>query len=160
VNAAEKAFNELSSLTLEIRKQMIVNMRKTAFEHRVTFSKMAHEETGFGRWEDKVIKNELAINKTPGVEDLESIAYSDDNGLTLVERAPYGIVGSITPSTNPTATIICNAIGMVAAGNSVVFNPHPAAKKVSGYLVNLLNKAIIEAGGPANLLCCIANPTI
>lgn len=160
VNAAEKAFNELSSLTLEIRKQMIVNMRKTAFEQRVTFSKMAHEETGFGRWEDKVIKNELAINKTPGVEDLESIAYSDDNGLTLVERAPYGIVGSITPSTNPTATIICNAIGMVAAGNSVVFNPHPAAKKVSGYLVNLLNKAIIEAGGPANLLCCIANPTI
>jgi len=160
VNAAEKAFNELSSLTLEIRKQMIANMRKTAFEHRVTFSKMANEETGFGRWEDKVIKNELAINKTPGVEDLESIAYSDDNGLTLVERAPYGIVGSITPSTNPTATIICNAIGMVAAGNSVVFNPHPAAKKVSVYLVNLLNKAITEAGGPANLLCCIANPTI
>ncbi|MFH1119119.1 MAG: aldehyde dehydrogenase family protein [Bacteroidota bacterium] len=160
VNAAERAFNELSSLTLEIRKLMIANMRKAAFEHRVTFSKMAHEETGFGRWEDKVIKNELAIHKTPGVEDLESIAYSDDNGLTLVERAPYGIVGSITPSTNPTATIICNAIGMVAAGNSVVFNPHPAAKKVSVYLVNLLNKAIKEAGGPANLLCCIANPTI
>ncbi|KAF0199753.1 MAG: propionaldehyde dehydrogenase [Bacteroidetes bacterium] len=160
VNAAEKAFNELSSLTLETRKQMIANMRKVAFEHRVTFSKMANEETGFGRWEDKVIKNELAIHKTPGVEDLESIAYSDDNGLTLVERAPYGIVGSITPSTNPTATIICNAIGMVAAGNSVVFNPHPAAKKVSVYLVNLLNKAIIEAGGPSNLLCCIANPTI
>ena len=160
VNAAEKAFNELSFLTLETRKQMIANMRKVAFEHRVTFSKMANEETGFGRWEDKVIKNELAIHKTPGVEDLESIAYSDDNGLTLVERAPYGIVGSITPSTNPTATIICNAIGMVAAGNSVVFNPHPAAKKVSVYLVNLLNKAIIEAGGPSNLLCCIANPTI
>lgn len=160
VKAAEKAFIELSSLTLETRKQLIANMRKSALEHRETFSKMASEETGFGRWEDKVVKNELAINKTPGVEDLESIAYSDDHGLTLVERAPYGIVGSVTPSTNPTATIICNAIGMVAAGNSVVFNPHPAAKKVSAYLVNLLNRAIVEAGGPENLLCCIANPTI
>jgi propionaldehyde dehydrogenase len=160
VIAAEKAFIELSSLTLETRKQLIANMRKAALEHRETISKMASEETGFGRWEDKVVKNELAINKTPGVEDLESIAYSDDHGLTLVERAPYGIVGSVTPSTNPTATIICNAIGMVAAGNSVVFNPHPAAKKVSAYLVNILNRAIVEAGGPENLLTCIANPTI
>jgi propionaldehyde dehydrogenase len=81
VKAAEKAFSELNSLTLETRKQLIANMRKTALEHRETISKMASEETGFGRWEDKVIKNELAINKTPGVEDLESIAYSDDMAL-------------------------------------------------------------------------------
>lgn len=160
VIAADKAFNELGSLTLEVRKHIIANMRKTALEHREIYSKMANEETGFGRWEDKVIKNELAIQKTPGVEDLESIAYSDDNGLTLVERAPYGVVGSVTPSTNPTATIISNAIGMIAAGNAVVFNPHPAAKKVSSYLVGILNRAIVEAGGPRNLLCCIANPTI
>ena len=160
VSAAETAFNKLNLLTLVSRKQIIANMRKTALEHLETYSRMANEETGFGRWEDKMVKNELAINKTPGVEDLESIAYSDDHGLTLVERAPYGIVGSVTPSTNPTATIICNAIGMVAAGNSVVFNPHPAAKKVSAYLVNILNRAIVEAGGPENLVCCIANPTI
>ena len=121
---------------------------------------MAQEETGLGRWEDKVVKNKLGILKTPGAEDINPEAYSDDYGLTLVERAPYGVIGSITPSTNPTVTIISNAIGMIAAGNSVVFNPHPSSKKVSAFLVNLLNKAIAEAGGPANLVCCIAEPTI
>jgi propionaldehyde dehydrogenase len=160
VNAAGNAFDELNGTTLETRKLLIANMRKFALEHNETYSKMACEETGFGRVADKIVKNELAIKKTPGVEDIESVAYSDDDGLTIVERAPYGVVGSITPSTNPTASIICNAIGMVAAGNSVIFNPHPAAKKVSAYLINLFNQAIVEAGGPKNLLCYITNPTI
>jgi acyl-CoA reductase-like NAD-dependent aldehyde dehydrogenase len=121
---------------------------------------MAHEETGLGRREDKIIKNNLGIVKTPGVEDIEPESYSDDNGLTLVERAPYGVIGSITPSTNPAVTIISNSIGMIAAGNAVVFNPHPSAKKVSAWLISLLNKAITDAGGPANLLACIDEPTI
>jgi len=160
VNAAEKAFQELNTATLETRKLFIANMRRFAHRDNETYSKMACDETGYGRIADKIVKNELAINKTPGVEDLESVAYSDDNGLTIVERAPYGVIGSITPSTNPAASIISNAIGMIAAGNSVVFNPHPAAKKVSAYLINLLNQAIVEAGGPENLLCCITSPTI
>lgn len=160
VIAADLAFKKLSELTLEVRKKIIQNMRDISLANNETLAKMASEETGFGRWEDKVIKNKLGILKTPGVEDIESVAYSDDNGLTLVERAPYGVIGSITPSTNPVVTIISNAIGMVAAGNAVVFNPHPSAKKVSSYLVSLLNKAIIDAGGPQNLLTCIDEPTI
>ena len=160
VDAAEKAFGEMNAVTLETRRLIIANMRKFSYAHNEIYSKMACEETGFGRVADKIIKNELAIRKTPGVEDIEAKAWSDDDGLTLLERAPYGVIGSITPSTNPTATIISNAIGMVAAGNAVVFNPHPAAKKVSAYLINLLNQAIVEAGGPENLLCCITNPTI
>jgi propionaldehyde dehydrogenase len=160
VAAAETAFKELRKLGLEVRKNIIENIRKTALANVETYSKMANEETGFGRWEDKVVKNTVAITKTPGTEDIESVSYSDDNGLTVVERAPYGVIGSITPSTNPTATIISNSIGMIAGGNAVVFNPHPAAKKVSAYLIGLLNRAIVEAGGPANLLCCIDEPTI
>jgi len=160
VDAAEKAFKELGNLTLEKRKKIIENIRKISWDNRITLSKMAQEETGMGRWEDKVIKNELGILKTPGVEDIESVSYSDDNGFTLVERAPYGVIGAIIPSTNPTVTLICNGIGMIAGGNSVVFNPHPGAKKVSVFLTNLLNKAIVEVGGPANLLSCIEEPTI
>ncbi|MCX6357105.1 MAG: aldehyde dehydrogenase, partial [Candidatus Aureabacteria bacterium] len=72
---------------------------------------------------------------------------------------PYGVIGSITPCTNPSETIICNGIGMIAGGNAVVFNPHPTAREVSAYTVRLLNKAITAVGGPRNLLCCIANPT-
>ncbi len=160
IDAAELAFMEFGKLTLEIRKNCIANIRKVCQANVETMSKMAQEETGMGRWEDKVIKNELGIRKTPGVEDISPEAFSDDFGLTLVERAPYGVIGAITPSTNPTVSIISNAIGMIAAGNSVVFNPHPAARKVSAFVVSLLNKAIMEEGGPANLICCIAEPTI
>jgi len=160
INAADLAFIEFGKLTLETRKNCITNIRKICQANVEIMSKMAQEETGMGRWEDKVIKNELGIRKTPGVEDIVPEAFSDDFGLTLVERAPYGVIGAITPSTNPTVSIISNAIGMIAAGNSVVFNPHPAAKKVSAFVVSLINKAIIEEGGPANLVCCIADPTI
>ncbi|MGD0709868.1 MAG: aldehyde dehydrogenase family protein [Bacteroidales bacterium] len=160
VMAADLAFKEFNKLTLETRKVIIDNMRKVSLANKEVISKMAYEETGMGRWEDKVVKNEFGTLKTPGTEDISPEAFSDDFGMTLVERAPFGVIGSITPSTNPTITIISNAIGMIAAGNAVVFNPHPSAKKVSSFLVGLLNKAIIEAGGPANLLTCIDNPTI
>ncbi len=160
IRTASSAHKELMQLSLETRGKIIESIKSTVLEKKEILSKMAVEETGLGRWEDKVIKNELAALKTPGIEDLEPITFTDDNGLTLVERAPYGVIGSITPCTNPTATIISNGIGMIAGGNSVVFNPHPQAKKVSCYLIDLLNKAIIKAGGPANLLTCIEEPTI
>ncbi|MBN2237645.1 MAG: aldehyde dehydrogenase EutE [Bacteroidales bacterium] len=160
IQAAEVAFHQLGELTLEVRKEIITNIRKASTDNIVLLSKMANDETGMGRWEDKVIKNELAIKKTPGVEDIVPEAFSDDNGLTIVEHAPYGVIGSISPSTNPTATIISNCIGMIAAGNSVVFNTHPAAKKVSSLLISILNKAIVEAGGPKNLITCAATPTL
>ena len=160
IRAANTAHKELMQLTLETRGKIIESIKNKVLEKKETLSKMAAEETGLGRWEDKVLKNELAALKTPGIEDLEPITFTDDNGLTLVERAPYGVIGSITPCTNPTATIISNGIGMIAGGNAVVFNPHPAAKKVSCYLINLLNEAVIRAGGPINLLTCIEEPTI
>ncbi len=160
INAADVAFKEFIQLPLDTRIKIIENIRKVSLEHNETMSKMAHEETAYGRYEDKVAKNILGINKTPGVEDIKPEAFSDENGLTIVERAPYGVIGSITPTTNSTISIISNAIGMVSAGNTVVFNPHPAAKKVSAYIIDFLNKAIIEKGGPANVVTCIENPTI
>ncbi|OFX58473.1 MAG: aldehyde dehydrogenase EutE [Bacteroidetes bacterium GWA2_30_7] len=160
VEASDIAFKEFTKISLETRKKIIANIRKTSSEYNEILSKMAHEETGLGRWEDKIIKNTLGIDKTPGVEDIVPETYTDDNGLTLIERAPFGVIGSITPSTNSTITIISNAIGMVAAGNAVVFNPHPSAKKVSASIISLLNTAIIEAGGPVNLVTCIDEPTI
>ena len=160
INAAEFAFNELNKLSLDTRKNIIENIRKVCLENNSTMSKMAYQETGLGRFEDKVAKNEFGIKKTPGVEDIVPESYSDDHGLTLVEHAPYGVIGSITPTTNSTITIISNAIGMIAAGNSVVFNPHPSAKGVSCFLVDLINRATIEVGGPVNLVTCIEEPTI
>lgn len=160
VSAAAIAFKKLMQLTLEDRARIIASIREEMLLHCETLAKEAHLETGLGRIEDKITKNKLVTTKTPGTEDLKPTAWSGDNGLTLVEHAPYGVIGAITPSTNPTSTIICNTIGMVAAGNSVVFNVHPGAKNVSKLNVNLINRAIVKAGGPPNLVTCIADPTI
>ena len=160
VNAAARAFQELDRLPLSVREKIIASMRESMASHGESLAREAHAETGLGRWEDKIIKNRLVTDKTPGTEDLVPIARSGDRGLTLMERAPFGVIGSITPCTNPTSTIICNAIGMVAAGNTVVFNVHPAAKKVSTHNIALLNEAIVRAGGPPNVVTTLAEPTV
>ncbi len=158
--AAGRAQEQLVKLPLQMRIRVIEAMREVSRQHNRELAEMTVKETGIGRVADKINKNLLAINKTPGVEDLKPIAWSGDDGLTLVERAPYGVIGSITPCTNATETIICNAIGMIAGGNAVIFNVHPAAKNISNYYISLLNKAIVAVGGPPNLLCCIKEPTI
>ena len=160
VNAARIAQKQFSNAGLEQRSVIIRAMRDAALSNAKYLALMACEETGFGRVEDKVKKNILAAQKTPGIEDLVSTTYTGDDGLTLVEGAPYGVIGAITPSTNPAATVINNSIGMVASGNSVVFNPHPGAKKVTIEAIRIMNEAIAKAGGPRNLLCTVKNPTL
>lgn len=158
--AAKTAEVEMRKVSLDTRRKMIQAMREISIKHAEELAKMAVEETGLGRVEDKIAKNLLAANKTPGVEDLTSTTYTGDDGLTLVESAPFGIIGSITPSTNPAATIINNSISLVAAGNVVVYNPHPSAKKVSLYAMQLLNRAIVSVGGPKNVLTAVAAPNL
>lgn len=158
--AAQVAFREWSKTSLEARAKVIEAMREQTRRHAEELAQMAVAETGLGNVKDKIQKNLLCANKTPGLEILRPMAASGDHGLMLLERAPFGIIGAITPSTNPTETIINNGIGMVSGGNAVVFNVHPSAKKVCAHFISLLNDAITSAGGPANLVCCIAEPTI
>jgi aldehyde dehydrogenase len=160
VNAATTAFRQLELLPLARREDIIRHMRQAARDNAQILAYEAWQETGMGRYEDKIEKNLLVADKTPGPEILQPVAWSGDRGLTLTELAPYGVIASITPSTNPTATIINNAIGMVSAGNAAVFNAHPMAKKVSAHTVAILNQAIQQAGGPPNLITCTAEPTI
>jgi propionaldehyde dehydrogenase len=160
VEAAWSAQKELVKLSIVEREHLLKSMREEARKNVDLMSRMAYEETGIGRPEDKVKKNILAIDKTPGTEDLQPVAYTGDDGLTLVERSPFGVIGAITPMTNPTETVICNGIGMIAAGNSVVFSPHPSAKLCTNKAIEILNHAIIKAGGPANLLTSAAEPSI
>ncbi|MDQ1145822.1 acyl-CoA reductase-like NAD-dependent aldehyde dehydrogenase [Bacillus sp. SORGH_AS 510] len=160
VDAARVAWEKLRKLPLSTRRQIIENMRETSRKHVSELAQLAVEETKLGRVDDKVAKILLATNKTPGVEDLVSTAYSGDDGLTLVEYAPIGVFGSITPSTNPAATVINNSISLIAAGNTVVYNPHPSAKRVSIKTLKLLNQAIVEAGGPENTLTSVASPNL
>ncbi len=160
VQAAAAAQPAFAALPLAVRARIIAAIRASMLSSSETLARAAWEETGLGRVEDKVVKNRLVAEKTPGIEDLAPVAVTGDHGLTLSEPAPFGVIGAITPCTNPTSTIICNAIGMLAAGNAVVFNVHPAARSCSSQTVALLNAAITAAGGPPNVVTCIADPTI
>ncbi len=160
VAAARKAYEQFEQMPLETRFAVVRAMRDAALGVHEEMCQRAVAETRLGRVEDKRQKNRAAITKTPGPEFLEPVSRSGDHGLMITERAPYGVIASITPCTNPTETIINNGIGMVAGGNAVVFNTHPLAKETSAWFVSLLADAIVSAGGPENLLCCIASPTI
>ena len=160
VAAAQRAFEALQALPLEVRESMISQIRRLSRENAQILAYEAWKETGMGRYEDKIQKNLLNANKTPGTEFLTSSSWTGDHGLTLVEWAPFGVIGAITPSTNPTSTLICNTIAMVAAGNAVVFNAHPGSKNSSNHTAQIMNEAIVEGGGPQNLVCAIAEPTI
>ncbi len=160
VRAARDAFVTYREMGLEARKTIVDAMRAAMLREGEHLAYMAAEETGIGRAEDKVVKNRLVATKTPGPEDLEPHVVTGDAGMMITEYAPYGVIGSITPTTNPTSTIINNSIAMVSAGNVVVFNVHPNARLVSVENVKLLNRAIVTAGGPSDLITAIAHPTL
>jgi len=160
VEAAGVAFRRFDDVTLEGRHKIIASIRQTMLEHAEELGRHAHNETGLGRAEHKLIKNRLVTQKTSGPEVLTPQAVTGDHGLTLTEYAPYGVIGAITPTTNPTSTIICNTIAMLSAGNSIVFNVHPNARECSMANIRLLHRAVVRGGGPANLVSAVAEPTI
>ncbi len=159
VAAANRAQPGFQDMGLEAREKMISAIREVSRANARRWAEMAVAETGMGRVSDKVLKNLVCADKTPGVEDLRAVAYTGDKGLALVEYAPFGVVAAITPSTNPVATIISNAIGILSAGNAAVFSPHPAAKGCVADAVRTLDSAVVAAGGPHNLVSTIAKPT-
>jgi propionaldehyde dehydrogenase len=160
VEAAGRAYKKWREVSMEKKADCIEAMRAVSLKHAQEMADMAYLETGIGRPEDKVKKNILQAKKTPGLEDLKPRVITGDRGLTLFEPVPFGVLCSITPTTNPVATIINNSITMLSAGNAVVFNPHPRAKKCSLRMIALLNQAIVAAGGPPDLLCSLAEPTM
>ena len=160
VDNARRSQQRLMKMSLETRANFINAMREASRKNAAYLAELAHKETGYGSTGHKILKNMLAADKTPGLEDLGTQAFSGDDGLTIVEQAPWGVIGSITPSTNPTSTVINNAISMISAGNAVVFNPHPGAKHASQEAMRILNEAIAAAGGPGALITTVREPSL
>ncbi len=160
IEKAKEAQKVVRAMSMDQREKIIGIIRRKIKENAETFAKMGVEETGMGNVGDKILKHLLVAEKTPGTEDITTTAWTGDRGLTLVEMGPFGVIGAITPCTNPSETVLCNTMGMLAGGNTVVFNPHPQAIKTSIYAVNLLNEASLEAGGPDNIACTVEEPTL
>ena len=160
IEAAKASQKIVGRLPMDVREKIISNIRVKIKENAEILARMGVEETGMGNVGHKILKHILVAEKTPGTEDISTTAWSGDKGLTLVEMGPFGVIGAITPCTNPSETVLCNTMGMLAGGNTVVFNPHPAAIKTSIYAINLLNEASLEVGGPDNIACTVSKPTL
>jgi aldehyde dehydrogenase len=160
VAAATIAYQAFGSMGLDGRRVIIEAVRHSMLEHAEHLARMAHQETHLGRFEDKIVKNRLVTTKAVGPEDLEVEAVSGSLGMMVTEFAPFGVVAAITPVTNPTSTVINNTISIVSAGNAVVFNAHPNARRCSAETIRLINRAIVGAGGPPDLVTGVAEPTI
>ena len=160
IEAAKKSQEIVHKMSMDQREKIISCIRKKIKENAEIMARMGVEETKMGNVGDKILKHHLVADKTPGTEAITTTAWSGDRGLTLVEMGPFGVIGAITPCTNPSETVLCNTMGMLAGGNTVVFNPHPAAVKTSLYAVNLVNEASLEQGGPDNIDVSVENPTL
>ena len=160
IEKAKEAQKVVRMMSMDQRERIISRIRTKIKDNAETLARMGVDETGMGNVGDKILKHLLVAEKTPGTEDIQTTAWSGDRGLTLVEMGPFGVIGAITPCTNPSETVLCNTMGMLAGGNTVVFNPHPQAIKTSIYAVNLLNEASLECGGPDNIACTVEKPTL
>lgn len=160
VAAASEAFDRLQACTIADRKRIIDHIRRISIEQSVELGTMEMEETRIGRLEHKIEKLRVLGERTPGVEFLRSEVFSGDHGLAVIEHAPFGVIGAITPVTHSLPTITGNAISMIAAGNTLVVNPHPSGKRVAAEGVRRFNQAIYRDLGIDNIISLIAEPTL
>lgn len=160
VAAARRAFEQLRERPLEDRKKAIDHIRRISIDQAVELGTMEMNETKIGRLEHKIAKLETLGKLSPGTEFLTTQAFSGDRGLAVIEHAPFGVIGAITPVTHSLPTITGNAVSMLAGGNTVVVNPHPSGKRVAAEGVKRFNQAIYEDIGIDNLICVITEPTL
>jgi len=160
IAAAKAAQTALIRLGFAKRREIIDVIKQASLDNAKRLAEFAVQETKMGNPDHKLMKNEGAVTLSPGVEDLESEAISGDAGTLLIEYVPFGVINSITPTTNPTSTVINHAIIMLAAGNAIVFSPHPNARECTEETMHVINEAIVKAGGPANLLTSVANASL
>ena len=160
VAAAHEAFELLSQSSRENRKKAIDQIRRIATDQAVELGTMEMNETKVGKLEHKIGKLQALGEKAPGVEFMRSEVYSGDHGLAVIEHAPFGVIGAITPVTHSLPTIAGNAVNMIAGGNTVVVNPHPSGKKIAAEGVRRFNEAIHAEIGIDNLICVVAEPTL
>jgi aldehyde dehydrogenase len=160
VKAAVAAQREFESRGLEGRRQAVACIRKICSEQAEALGREELEETKIGRLPHKIEKLKVIADRIPGVEFLKTDAFSGENGVSLQEYAPFGVIGVITPVTHSLPTLACNAINMLAAGNALVCNPHPSGARIATKGTQLINQAIHQAIGIDNLMTIIGTPTL
>lgn len=160
--AIDAAYEAQRTLMLEYttmdRDRMIAKIKEKCMEVIEADTIAEFEETGYGRLPEKLVKNIASIQFAEDTSSLQPKVFASGAGLTVEYEAPVGLVGALTPVTNGFVTVASNAMMMLAAGNSIVFNAHPDGKTAAAKAVQLVNSAVIEAGGPENLATMVKIP--
>jgi aldehyde dehydrogenase len=159
VQAAAAAQERIAALSLEERGRIIALIKGLCEEHKEELGRAELDETRIGRIEDKIAKLE-SIKDVPGVEAMRTHARSDVSGLCVIEHAPWGVIGMVLPVTHSAPTLACNAINVLAAGNTAVFSPHPAGARIAARALQMFNREIQAATGIAGALTTVAEPSI
>ncbi len=159
VSAAVAAQTRLCAMSLSERGRAIEVIRTICEEQAEELGRRELEETKIGRIEQKVEKLR-SIRNVLGVEALRIEARSDQSGLTVIERAPWGVVGMVLPATHSAPTLASNAVNVLAGGNTAVFSPHPAAARIAKHALQLFNRGIERETGLRHALTTVAEPSI
>lgn len=152
---ATEAQKILAKMSQEKIDSICKAIAKAGFDNRKLLAKMAAEETGFGKWQDKVIKNQFASKTVfDAIKDMKTVGILREDKLNKLTEIgiPMGVIAGLIPSTNPTSTVIYKTLISIKAGNAIVFSPHPSAKKSIHKTVELLKKAAVEAGCPEDAI--------
>ena len=158
--AARAAQRQLGSQTIADRGKIISIIRREMLSRVDELGRMEFEETKIGKLDHKFSKLRSVSTDTPGIDFLKTDAWSGDNGITLNEYAPFGVIGVITPVTHSVPTLVCNAINMIAAGNALLVNPHPGGARSACAATEIINRAIAAEAGIDNLICIMREPTL
>jgi aldehyde dehydrogenase len=159
IAAANEAFEQLSEAPLAHRATAVQLVKEICERDAEELGRLELEETKIGRLDHKIEKLRI-IKLVPGVEFLRTDAFSGDHGITLTEYAPFGVIGVITPVTHSLPTLAGNVVNMVAAGNTLVVNPHPSGARIACEGVRRFNRAIHKATGLKNLVTIVEKPTL
>lgn len=163
VARAKEAEKVLSTFPQERLDEICEAVAEACMEHAEELAKMAVQETGFGRWEDKVLKNRLGSRITwESVKDMKTVGLlREDKDKKICEvGVPMGVVAALIPSTNPTSTVMYKSIISIKAGNTIVISPHPGAKNCITKTYEVIREAAEKAGAPEGTVNCISLTTV
>jgi len=156
---AQAIYKELDQAAVD---RTVAAVAKACEMQAVKLAKMAHEETGFGKWPDKVVKNLFAAQKVHEyIKPLKTVGLirEDRENKIFEVGVPVGLVTALIPSTNPTSTVIFKALICLKAGCAVIFSPHPSARNAIIEVVKIIRSTLEELGLPKNLVTCLTMPT-
>ncbi|MCD9462267.1 acetaldehyde dehydrogenase (acetylating) [Photobacterium toruni] len=155
VKNAKNAQHQFAKFSQEQVDKIVAHIAVEGARHAEVLAKLAHQETGFGRWQDKILKNIFASTQVhEHIRDMKTVGIIADDSVNKIMEVgvPLGVIIALVPSTNPTSTILYKTLIALKAGNAIIFSPHPNAKECSQQAIDVVKRAALDAGAPEGII--------